>query len=228
MNAKEVKSRLFDLGADLCGIAGADRFGGAPQGFHPRDVLPGCQSVIVFAKRFLAATARCKTTVPYTVVRNILSDQMDHMAVAFCADFETLGYAAVPTGTNGPTEFDTGTQRFRNIVSAKHCAVAAGLGTIGRNTLLITPEYGNMVWLSVILTELALEADPMRTDNPCGDSCRLCVEACPIGAVGEPEMKQQACWDYAFGAENGGDFKIKCNRCRVVCPHTFGTHNRLK
>ena len=62
----------------------------------------------------------------------------------------------------------------RSIVSAKHAAQAAGLGTIGRNTLLLTPEYGSMVWLSVILTELALEADEQKADI-C-NNCNLCVE----------------------------------------------------
>ena len=46
---KEIKERLYELGADLCGIAGVDRFGEAPEGYHPLDVLPSCQSVIVFA-----------------------------------------------------------------------------------------------------------------------------------------------------------------------------------
>lgn len=37
---KEIKERLYELGADLCGIAGVDRFGEAPEGYHPLDVLP--------------------------------------------------------------------------------------------------------------------------------------------------------------------------------------------
>ena len=50
----------------------------------------------------------------------------------------------------------------RSIVSAKHAAEAAGLGTIGRHSLLITPEFGSMVWLSVILTEMQLEPDERK------------------------------------------------------------------
>ena len=222
MTSQQVKQRLYDMGADLVGIAGVDRFDGAPQGFHPADVLPDCRSVIVFAKRFLRATVDCKTTVPYTIVRNLLSSMMDEMAVRFCTQMEDADIAAVPTGTNGPTLFDTRTERFRNIVSAKHCAQAAGLGTIGKNTLLITPQFGNMVWLSVILTEAELEADVLIEKSLCPKGCSLCIDACPIGALGEPEMRQTACWDYAFGGENGGEFVIRCNRCRTVCPMRFG------
>jgi epoxyqueuosine reductase QueG len=122
MDAKEVKERLYNLGADLCGIANVDRFENAPKGFHPKDVLPTCKSIIVIANRFPAGTLICNTTVPYTVVRNILSDRMDKIAVQFCTDMEKQGIISVPTGTIGPTEFDKNTQRYRNIVSAKHSA----------------------------------------------------------------------------------------------------------
>ena len=224
MTSEEVKERLFVLGADLCGIASIDRFKDAPEGFHPRDVLPTCKSVITFANRFLASTLFCNTTVPYTIVRNILSDKMDKIAVQFCVDLEKEGVVAIPTGTIGPTEFDEKTGRYRNIVSAKHCAQAAGLGTIEKMTLLITPEYGNMVWLSVILTEAELEADKIIVDSVCND-CNLCVDACPVGAVGEPELKQTVCSDYAFGREGKGNWKIKCHRCRDICPYCFGPMN---
>lgn len=223
---RAVKKMLLGMEADLCGIASIDRFSDAPEGYHPLDVLPQCQSVIVFAKRFLAGTVACKTTVPYTIIRNIVSDQLDKIAVRFCYEMEARGVIAIPTGTNGPTEFDVRTNRSRNIVSAKHAAQAAGLGVIGKNTLLITPEYGNMVWLSVILTELSLEPDPLLTSSLCPPKCTLCVDACPVHATGEPELKQTVCWNYAFGGENGGEFKIKCNKCRTVCPYCFGTENR--
>ncbi len=224
MNAKEVKEKLYNLGADLCGIASVDRFENAPKGFHPKNVLPACKSIIVFANRFPAGTLACNTTVPYTVVRNILSEKMDKIAVEFCIDFEKQGILAVPTGTIGPTEFDNSTQRYRNIVSAKHCAQLAGLGVIGKNTLLITPEFGNMVWLSVILTEIELEEDKLIEKNFCND-CNLCVNACPVQALGEQEMKQTICCEYAFGGEGNGEWKIKCHKCRDICPHCFGEVN---
>lgn len=224
MNSADIKYKFYELGADLCGIASVDRFSEAPEGFHPTDVLPGCKSVIVFANRFLAGTLACNTTVPYTIVRNILSDRMDKMAVRFCTDLEMEGIIAVPTGTIGPTEFDKNTGRFRNIISAKHAAELAGLGRIGKNTLLITPQFGNMVWLSVILTELELEPDELLEESFC-NNCDLCIAACPVQAVGEPEMKQLNCHEYAFGSEDGGDWKIKCRRCRDICPFCFGTAN---
>lgn len=40
MTAREVKSLLYALGAELCGIAGGERFADVPEGFHPKDVMP--------------------------------------------------------------------------------------------------------------------------------------------------------------------------------------------
>ena len=219
ITANEIKKMIMESGADLCGIASVDRFDEAPEGFHPCDVLPSCKSVVVFAKKFLNGTLQCKSTIPYTIVRNILSDKMDKMAVQLCTELEERGVVAIPTGTNGPTLYDELTGRYRNIVSAKHCAVKAGLGRIGKNTLLITPKYGNMVWLSVVLVDIPLEADSVIEGSPCPDKCKRCVEVCPVKAVGEPELRQMDCWNYAFGTENGGDFRIKCFKCRTVCPY---------
>ncbi|MCL2147220.1 MAG: hypothetical protein FWH52_05375, partial [Synergistaceae bacterium] len=122
--------------------------------------------------------------------------------------------------------YDAGTGRYRNIVSAKHCAAAAGLGRIGRNTLLITPEYGNMVWLCAVLLDTVFEPDEMLLGDPCPKGCSLCIDSCPVSALGEPEMKQKVCLTHAFGSENGGEWKIKCNKCRTVCPSCFGSKNQ--
>lgn len=223
--SEDIKKIVLGYGADLCGIASIDRFGDAPKGFHPCDVLPNCKSVVVFAMKFLTGTIQCNSTVPYTIVKNILSERMDNISVQLCQDLEDKGAIAIPTGTNGPTEYDILTNRSRNIVSAKHCAVAAGLGKIGKNTLLITPQLGNMVWLSVILTNLELNPDPTMTGSPCPIDCDLCVNACPVHALGEPQMKQSECWNYAFSSEKSSNFKIKCFKCRTICPHCLGTDN---
>ncbi len=221
MNSGRVKERLRALGADLCGVAGVDRFWDAPEGYHPLDVLPTCRSVIVFGVRIAAGTLACRTAVPYTVVRNVLSDRMDKMAVQFCSEMEEAGVLAVPTRTNG-SELDPRTGRWRSIVSAKHAAQAAGLGTIGRHSLLITPEFGSLVWLSVVLTEAELEPDSMQ-ERLCND-CGLCVKACPVHALEGAEVAQDKCWEHAFGEVNG-DWRIGCHRCRDACPFCFGARN---
>ena len=219
MNSAEVKALLRSLGADLCGIASVDRFAQAPEGYHPLDTMPTCRSVIAFACRFPAGTLECKNPVPYTRVRNSITARMDQIALEACMRLEAEGHLAAPIPTN-ESEWDEKTQRWRSIVSLKHAAQAAGLGAIGRHSLLITPELGSMVWLGAILTEAALEADPLL--EPICQGCQRCVEACPIHALDHMQMDQNACWDYAFGDEPDKQrWSIHCHACRDACPYNL-------
>ena len=218
MNSREVKALLTGLGAELCGIAGVDRFQDAPEGFHPLDVLPTCRSVISFACRFPAGSLRCASPVPYTRVRNAITAKLDAIALDAAIELERRGVAAVPIPTN-ESLLDERTGRYRSAVSQKHAAQAAGLGTIGRHSLLITPELGSMVWLGMLLTEAELEPDPLR-EALC-DGCGLCVQACPVHALDGEQLCQRACWDYAFVTEQE-NWRIRCHACRDVCPYNLG------
>lgn len=218
MKSQEVKTLLLDLGADLCGIAGVDRFADAPEGFHPRDVLPGCRSVVSFACRFPAGTLRCASPVPYTRVRNTITAKLDAIALDACMELERRGVTTVPIPTN-ESLLDERTGRYRGAVSQKHAAQAAGLGTIGRHSLLITPRLGSMVWLGMLLTEAALEPDPLL--EPVCNGCGLCVEACPVRALDGELLCQRTCWDHAFVTEHE-NWRIRCHACRDVCPYNLG------
>lgn len=220
MTSEEVKKKAEMLGADLCGVAGMDRFEDAPKGYRPADVFPDCKSVISFACRFPAGTLGCRTHVPYTGVRNSLTAKMDRIALDLCIWLEEKGALSLPVPSN-ESQWDTGTGRWRSIVSQKHAAQAAGIGTIGRHSLLITPEFGSMVWLGAVLTEAELEADSLK-ERICND-CNLCVEACPVNALEEIQIKQQVCWDYAFGDDKEKQiWRIACHKCRDICPYNLG------
>lgn len=223
ISSAEIKDIAHSLGADLCGIAGVDRFSEAPEGFHPLDVFPNCKSVISFAVRFPVGTLSCKTPIPYTRVRNSITPKLDAIALDLCIELEKRGITAVPIPTNEST-WDEKTGRSRSVISQKHAAQAAGLGTIGRHSLLITPQFGSMVWLGCVLCDAPLEADALK-ERICTD-CHKCVEICPIHALEEPDMNQGACWDYAFGDdEDRKTWVISCHKCRDICPYNLGTEN---
>lgn len=225
LHTSAVHTTAAELGADLCGIASIDRFGSAPVGFHPLDVLPGCRSVIVLGKRFLRGTFAAASTIPYTIVRNELSAVMDRMTLLLCERLEDAGAQAVPTGAIGPCNRDQRTNKTRGIVSLKHAAEAAGLGRIGKNTLLVNDRFGNMIWLGAVLTTAELSADPPAAYTACPPHCTLCLDSCPVQALDGVSMDQRKCWEYAFGSENGGEWRIKCFTCRRVCPQCFGLKN---
>lgn len=223
ISSNEVKQILLSLGADLCGIASIDRFDDAPEGYHPLDVWPNCKSVISFGCRFPVGTLTCKSPLPYTRVRNSITPKMDAMALDFCIEMEKHQVKCVPISTN-ESEWDTRTNRWRSIISQKHAAQAAGLGRIGRHSLLITPEFGSMIWLGAVLCDQELEPDAMK-EEIC-TNCNLCVEACPVNALEKPEIKQQVCWDSAFGDDQEKQvWRIACHKCRDICPYNLGSQN---
>lgn len=129
-------------------------------------------------------------------------------------------------------------------------AEQAGIGFIGKNSCLITPEYGSWVFLAEIITTLPLPPDrkTLNTEKPfagCG-GCRKCIDACPTGAIVAPGVIDSSkCISY-LTIENRQDIPPKlakiikkarllygCDICQEVCPHNnsrqrISTHPELK
>jgi epoxyqueuosine reductase len=215
-----VKRMCLDLGADLVGIASADTFSEAPPGFHPADVLPSCQSVVVLACEFPREAAQGDAAT-YTQTRNAMSEKMSHLASEAAKQILSMGFEATPIMPLA-TSPDHG--RFRGPISLKHAAALAGLGKIGKNTLLVNDQYGNMIWLSAVCTSIPLESDPPAKYETCSESCTVCIDKCPASALGDPLMNQRACYAHAFKTIEG-KLEIQCWTCRKICPHHLGTKN---
>lgn len=73
---------------------------------------------------------------------------------------------------------------FTALFSLRHAAFAAGLGSFGRNNLIIHPRFGARVTFTAILTNLEIESDSKVTKNPC-NNCNICVKNCPAKALDE-------------------------------------------
>ena len=221
MASERVKKIVHELGADICGIAPAERFSDAPQGYHPADVLPGCRSVIVFGIDSLHSTLSATTTIPYTLMRNDRYFRLGQIADRLSGMLDSQGKTAVSVPPGEPCILDLRQRKLRGIISLKHAATFAGLGTLGRNTLIINNRFGNLLWLGAVLTDARLDPDPLATYVGCNAHFRLCLEACPVKALDGISIDQRKCGTYAFGDEGGG-WLIKCNMCRIVCPNRFG------
>lgn len=113
----------------------------------------------------------------------------------------------------------------------KAIAVKAGLGWIGRNTLLITPEFGSWVSLGELLTNLPLPPDE-PFEGGCG-TCRRCIEACPTGALDEDRnLNLDRCLAGITLTKTLPPKEIRpamdnllygCDYCQLVCPHNKKT-----
>lgn len=108
----------------------------------------------------------------------------------------------------------------------KRYAVEAGLGWIGRQSLLITPEYGSFVLLGeVVMTAECDEYDKPYEGVGCGE-CRRCVDACPNGAIKERHIDTSRCISCATiecraneGICDTHGWIFGCDECQTVCPY---------
>lgn len=81
-------------------------------------------------------------------------------------------------------------------IPLKTSAVRCGLGSQGKNTLLITPTHGPRIRLIAVLTTAELEVDKPFTDDLCGH-CEKCIKACPTNALEPYQIKINRCLTYA-------------------------------
>lgn len=115
---------------------------------------------------------------------------LDRLALEVGNRIHQLAYNALPIPASQIVDWE----RQRGHLSHKRIAIAAGLGWLGRNNLVVTPEFGAAVRLVTVLTDLRLEPGSPLTAN-CGD-CRRCLAACPANAIKErPEdFDHEACF----------------------------------
>ena len=102
----------------------------------------------------------------------------------------------------------------------RHYAQNAGLGKIGKNTMLIHPEYGSRFFLAALLSTEYLTPTPPLSFDPCGD-CRRCQDACSSDALCEPyRLDARKCVNY-WTIEHGqglSDDSFGCDQCQDACP----------
>jgi len=107
-------------------------------------------------------------------------------------------------------------------------AQMAGLGWIGRNTLLVNERFGSWLFLAALLTSERLECDDPTEAGRCG-SCRACLDACPTGALVDAyQLDARKCISYLTVElrtsiphdlrERVGEWLFGCDACQQVCP----------
>ncbi len=218
LTAAEIKEKALSLGADIVGIAdGAVMNANPPNPDDPQipsDVTDhDADRVIVIGQRVSLGAARI---LDWSDRHKYVNDELtitalEEIALDLVRWLEKSGYPAlvVPTTHVDPWRYDGNPEtHIRPPISHEHAAVEAGLGTLGLNLQLLTPEYGPRVQLTAVLSSVPVEPDSRMEESLClGPECGRCLSACPGDAI-----KQ---WDRDWAA---------CNEHRQ--PHSFKEMSR--
>lgn len=188
---------------------------------HPRHVLDGVQSILMLGANYRTVEP-CQTSAGEGRVSRY----------AWGADYHDLIHARL----RSLAEFHrrlTPRATVRGVVDTaplleKEFAQAAGLGWIGKNTLLLNRQFGSWLFLAALLTSEQLEYDEPFDRNLCG-SCRACLNACPTAALVDAyQLDARKCISYLTIElrspppyelrRSMGDRLFGCDICQEVCP----------
>jgi len=204
----------------------------------PARIVPGTQSVLVAAARYHDGRpdARCTdeivggTAARGRVARYARGPDYHRVMKRRLRTLQRELEAALP-GTQGKVCCDI------EPVPERELAERAGLGRIGKNTLLIADGLGSWTVLASYFTTARLQPTPRADDgDPCG-TCTRCIDACPTGAISPWSVDASRCITTVtieqrslpepHVASKVGDWLFGCDICQEVCPHNQPTrHSR--
>jgi epoxyqueuosine reductase len=188
---------------------------------HPRNVLDGVRSILMLAMVYRTAEPAAPGAGEGRVSR-----------YAWGHDYHDL----IRERLNRLGDFlrrEAPGARVRGVVDTaplleREFAQLAGLGWIGKNTLLLNKQLGSWFFLAALLTDQELDYDEPHAADHCG-TCRACLDACPTGAFVEPYvLDARRCISYLTIELRGpipdnlrsgvGDWLFGCDICQGVCP----------
>jgi ferredoxin len=204
LDAEWLKRLALDAGADDVGLV---EIGRASLDDQREDILkafPNTKTLVSFAVRMNREAIRTPARSVANTEFHHSGDEVNEVARKVVRILEDRGIRAMNPAMGFPMEMD----RFPGkvwVVSHKPVAVAAGLGMIGIHRNVIHPKFGNFILLGTILVDADV-AEPGRPIdyNPCLE-CKLCVAACPVGAISnEGDFNFSACYTHNYREFMGG------------------------
>jgi epoxyqueuosine reductase QueG len=218
-----VENRLIPI----FGIANVQGFGDALPDWHPKELMPKCESVVVFGhplfkhplhmekRTFIANQSWWDAN---RLVSNQITMWRDELFGLFCG----FGLGVACFGVFRPTTAPTFSYRLAQ--------VEAGVGVYGRAGACINPDYGCYYRVGVLLTEAKLtptNGSHLDGFNPC-KGCSECANVCPIRAIDvskEPGAgyDRERCMRFILKmSERSGIAAKICGQCFSVCPWSMG------
>jgi len=189
---------------------------------HPRHVLAGVRSLVMLGMHYRTAEPAACQAGQGRISRYAWGGADYHDVI-----HERLRQLAEWLAERAPDAMIRGVVDTAPLLE-REFARLAGLGWIGKNTMLINREAGSWFFLAALLTDLELDYDPPLEQEYCG-TCRACLDACPTQAFPQPYVLDAArCISYLTIELRGsvptplraeiGDWLFGCDICQDVCP----------
>jgi epoxyqueuosine reductase len=240
----EIKSAAQQLQIDKIGFAGADPFlemkdvlvrhreKGYESGFeepdiekrvHPELSFENPRSIISIAVAYPSKMTDPPKSVPGAyrgiISRSAWGKDYHHVLRDRLSRLEQFIRERVPDARM-ESMVDTG------VLVDRAVAERAGIGWVGKNCAVITPEFGSWVYLGEMITNIPFAPDTPVTED-CGD-CTICIDACPTDAlVGPGQLNANRCVSFVTQTKGWIDGELKekignrlygCDTCQIVCP----------
>jgi epoxyqueuosine reductase QueG len=146
---------------------------------------------------------------------SVVNQRLDQAALTVATFLMERSYRALPVPASQVLSYET----YTGLAPHKTAAHLSGLGWVGKSALLVTGRYGPRVRFATVYTDAPLSpGEPAK--NRCG-SCRVCVDACPAGAITGEEFRTEETRDHIYDAGRCNEY-MRERRISLLGKHVFG------
>lgn len=198
-----LRDLCFKLGVDDVGFISINRSELNDQREEIKSLFPKAKTLISFVCKMNREPIRSPARSIANIEFHHVHDQITEVGHLIVRELETKGISAM----NEPMGFPMEVMREGKpwVISHKPIAVAAGLGKMGIHRNVIHPKFGNFIILGTVVINVEINEESHPIDyNPCLE-CKLCVAACPVGAIGsDGHFNFSACFTHNYREFLGG------------------------
>jgi Fe-S-cluster-containing hydrogenase component 2 len=200
-----LRSLCLELGVDDVGFVRLDQSELDDQRAGILEAFPQTKSLISFVCRMNRDNVRSPARSVANVEFHHTGEEVNMIARRLVRELELRGIRAINPAMGFPMEAQDYLNKKSWVISHKPIAVAAGLGHMGIHRNVIHPKFGNFILLGTVLMDAEVTDYNHPIDyNPCIE-CKLCVAACPVGAIAaDGGFNFSACYTHNYREFLGG------------------------